>query len=328
MINTYNKALEYLNKKNLQKHINTLAKKYKNKKILIYGAGMFFDVISENFDISKLNIVAISDIKFNEETIYKGIKIVSPDKIKDLNFDAIIISNFAVRKIKNSVKSQIVPLCGKFKIEYFNKYTVKEFIYGVFEALNEKYESKSAKQSKLAHKYLDGLTGIEIGGSAHNSFGLKTLNVDYTDELTNFKKAEVDLVGYSMKVDVVSQGDDLPFKDNEWDFVISSHVFEHFWDPIKALKEWLRVIKPGGYVFMIVPHKERTFDRSRKRTTLQELINRHTGDLIDPKTYGHHSVWITEDALELCKYLNLNVVEYQDVDDKVGNGFIIIIKKD
>jgi hypothetical protein len=29
-------------------------------------------------------------------------------------------------------------------------------------------------ESKLAHQYLDGLKGIEIGGSAHNSFGLDT----------------------------------------------------------------------------------------------------------------------------------------------------------
>ena len=28
-------------------------------------------------------------------------------------------------------------------------------------------------ESKLAHQFLDGLTGLEIGGSAHNPFGLK-----------------------------------------------------------------------------------------------------------------------------------------------------------
>jgi len=43
------------------------------------------------------------------------------------------------------------------------------------------------KESALAHKLLDGLAGLEIGGSAHNSFGLKTRNVDYTAELTCFK---------------------------------------------------------------------------------------------------------------------------------------------
>ncbi len=40
------------------------------------------------------------------------------------------------------------------------------------------------RESQLAHKYLDGLKGLEIGGSEHNSFGLDTLNVDYTDDMT------------------------------------------------------------------------------------------------------------------------------------------------
>ena len=41
--------------------------------------------------------------------------------------------------------------------------------------------------SKLATKLLSGLSGIEIVGSAHNSFDLDTKNVDYTDEFTIFK---------------------------------------------------------------------------------------------------------------------------------------------
>ena len=45
--------------------------------------------------------------------------------------------------------------------------------------------------SELAHKYLDGLEGIEIGGSAHNPFGLNTLNVDRFGSMdTQFKEEE------------------------------------------------------------------------------------------------------------------------------------------
>lgn len=185
------------------------------------------------------------------------------------------------------------------------------------------------RRSDLADHYLKEKRGIEIGGSYHNRFDLKTLNVDFTDEFTMFKQEEVRYCGQYMKVDIVAKGDDLPFKDNVWDFVINSHVLEHFFDPIKAINEWMRVIKPGGYLFMIIPHKERTFDRVRERTTLQELIDRHTGIIEDPNVDNtHHSVWITEDVLELCKYMNLDVVNYQDIDDKVGNGFTIVIRKE
>ena len=122
--------------------------------------------------------------------------------------------------------------------------------------------------SRLAHHYLDGLWGLEIGGSSHNPFHLNTLNVDYTDDYsTIYKQAEIEVSGSYMKVDIVAPGDDLPFKNNTLDFVISSHVIEHFYDPIKAVEEWLRVVKPGGFVYIIAPHKERTFDRDRPRNS-------------------------------------------------------------
>ena len=182
------------------------------------------------------------------------------------------------------------------------------------------------KESALAHKLLDGLEGLEIGGSAHNSFGLKTRNVDYTSELTCFKQEEIKLCGEALPVDIVSPGDKLPLDDNSVDFVISSHVIEHFPDPIKALKEWYRVVKPGGYLYIIAPHKDRTFDKERSRSTLAELIERHETGKVPETLNDHCSVWITEDFVELIGWLGWNILHVQDTDDKVGNGFTIVVQ--
>jgi glycosyltransferase involved in cell wall biosynthesis len=184
------------------------------------------------------------------------------------------------------------------------------------------------KESALAHQLLDGLAGIEIGGSAHNSFGLKTRNVDFTAELTPFKQEERKLCGESLPVDIVSPGDRLPLDSNSVDFVISSHVIEHFPDPIKALKEWYRVVKPGGYLYIIAPHKERTFDKERPRSTLAELIERHETGKVPESDLDHYSVWITEDFVELINWLGWKIVKVQDTDDKVGNGFTVVIGVD
>jgi SAM-dependent methyltransferase len=212
-----------------------------------------------------------------------------------------------------------------------------EFFPQFEEAKKKKHKEKSKpapgphlfKESALAHQLLDGQRGIEIGASIHNPFGLKTLNVDYTDDITTaFKQEEIAIYGYPLKVDIVSPGDDLPFKDNFWDFVINSHVIEHFYDPVKSIKEWLRVVKPGGYVYMIVPHKERTFDRDRPRTTLAEIIQNH--DYPNPPVpdhHGHYSVWITQDFIDICTHYGWTIIAVQDVDDKVGNGFTVVIQK-
>jgi len=190
---------------------------------------------------------------------------------------------------------------------------------------------KTFPESKLAHKYLDGLEGLEIGGSIHNPFGLNTKNVDYTDSAdTVFKREEMDKRGTFLPVDIIAPGDNIPVSDGSQDFVISSHVLEHFPDPIKALKEWYRVVREGGFIFMIVPHKERMFDRNRPRTTAGELKKRHeTGIYPTPKS-NHYSVWVTEDLLDLVEGTKLDwkVVDFQDSDDKVGNGFTIVIKKE
>lgn len=228
-----------------------------------------------------------------------------------------------------------------------------------------------SKPSPLATKLLENLHGVEIGASTQNSFFLKrSVNVDFSDEqggLWQDKNCE------PATVNIVAFGDDLPFKDNTLDYVLSSHVIEHFFDPVKALREWHRVIKPGGYIFIIAPHKDRTFDKPREVTPVAELLDRSRGririsdyvravdaaaaDKAGKEKFGptyevppqmllprgrqpesgwtryeeddhhHWSVWRTDDFVELVKALRFNIVETQDTDDKVGNGFTVVIRK-
>ena len=109
----------------------------------------------------------------------------------------------------------------------------------------------------LAEHYLNGLKGIEIGGAAHNHF-VDAINVDRAAEPhPAYIEEQLRLAGRVARIDLVAFGDDLPFKDKAVDFVLASHVIEHFYDPIKALREWERVAR--SYIFLIVPHHERTF---------------------------------------------------------------------
>ena len=175
----------------------------------------------------------------------------------------------------------------------------------------------------LAAKYLGGLKGIEIGGAAHNDFFVDAINVDrYVSMDTPYKRHERRAVGRVRNVDLVANGDDLPFKADAVDFVLASHVIEHMPDPIMALNEWTRVAR--RYVLLVVPHRDRTFDRGRPLTSVGELVERHeTGFTSDEDR--HWSVWTCESFLELCAHLGLRVVEYQDPDTRVGNGFAVVI---
>lgn len=179
------------------------------------------------------------------------------------------------------------------------------------------------RRSEFVSGYLMGMRGIEIGASSHNRFYLDAINVDrFGDGDTVYKREERRLVLHAVKVDVVAPGDELPFADDSYDFVFSSHVIEHFPDPIRALYEWVRVAR--RYVVVIAPHRNRTFDSANPLTPVSELIERHRNGFTSDVD-RHWSVWTCESFIELCHATGLHVVDRQDPDDKVGNGFTVII---
>lgn len=96
--------------KNRQAYIDKLAKKYKNKNIIVYGAGSFSNMIFENYDLSKLHIIAVADKKFetqNHNTFF-NIKCISPDEISKYKADVILIANADFTYFKKIVK-KIAP---------------------------------------------------------------------------------------------------------------------------------------------------------------------------------------------------------------------------
>ncbi|MBS4759865.1 MAG: hypothetical protein KHX03_04115 [Clostridium sp.] len=119
---------EILKKSNFQKRLEKLIKKYKNKKIVFYGAGQFFSFIKKNYDLSGLNILAVSDKKFVNfvEPVFDedlGYNMISPLNIYELKPDIVLISayvDFYVEKyfceelfVKTGHKFKYKPLCEK-----------------------------------------------------------------------------------------------------------------------------------------------------------------------------------------------------------------------
>jgi SAM-dependent methyltransferase len=45
-------------------------------------------------------------------------------------------------------------------------------------------------------------------------------------------------------------------QDSTFDFVHSSHCLEHLRDAEEGLKNWLRILKPGGYIVAMVPDED------------------------------------------------------------------------
>ncbi len=71
----------------------------------------------------------------------------------------------------------------------------------------------------------------------------------------------------------ISEGSNLSSINSEkYDFLLSSHNLEHFANPLKALFEWKRILKKNGYLIMVLPFKEKTFDHKRPVTSIDHIL--------------------------------------------------------
>jgi SAM-dependent methyltransferase len=191
---------------------------------------------------------------------------------------------------------------------------------------------------ELARRRLGALArGIEIGASAIAPFpGVRAWNVEHPSAEV-FRAAQRSLVGQVAPVHVYATAERLPVADGALDFVLASHVIEHMPDAIRALGEWDRVLAVGGTMFLIVPHRERTFDRERPPTDLRHhladfaLANTAATDAMVPTS--HYHVWRTAEFVALVEflvrvgYLDWAIEEVEDVDTRAGNGFTVVARR-
>lgn len=114
-----------------KKRIEALSKKYREKKIVIYDAGLLFSVIKENYDLNELDIIGVSDLKFDideDGSDYLGYKTINPYNLESKDIDVILIANWQPKPIKEFLEEDIFIDKPKIKIEAFFKIGLNCFV--------------------------------------------------------------------------------------------------------------------------------------------------------------------------------------------------------
>lgn len=132
---------------------------------------------------------------------------------------------------------------------------------------------------------LKGATALEPGGPSA-LFGrlgvtpvysrLASLDtLDYAEHTLWSSSSNSDIVPRRRLIGEAGRLNDVA--DGSYDALLASHVLEHLANPLGALAEWQRVVRPGGHLLLVVPHRDGTFDHRRPVTTLEHM--RHDAQL-------------------------------------------------
>src|SRR5574337_1812195 len=78
--------------------------------------------------------------------------------------------------------------------------------------------------------------------------------------------------------------------DESFGTVYASHILEHLPDPVEALRNWYRVLKPGGFLLFAVPHRD-LYEKKKEHPSRWNPREREGGG-------GHLTFWLPDRAEE------------------------------
>lgn len=153
-------------------------------------------------------------------------------------------------------------------------------------------------REQLAQKHIRG-SGLEIG-ALHYPLrvpdGVKVMYVD-CGPWEQIKKLHGD-VKPAVASWIVDDGEKLSkFEANSQDFIIANHVFEHFENPIYAIRNWASVLNPGGVIYAAIPDKDHTFDRARELTPFSHLVQDYVEGPFRSRIF-HYRDWFENAQVE------------------------------
>jgi len=176
--------------------------------------------------------------------------------------------------------------------EMFNPKFLGYFVNHVFIIRRGLYKAVYENRHYLSGKLLD--------------FGCGQKPYKKVIEVDEYIGLDIEKSGRSHKnddIDVFYDGKTIPFKNNFFDSVLSTEVFEHIFNLDDILNEIYRVLKPGGYLVVtmpfIWPEHEIPFDSARFTTFgLKWLVKNKTNfKVVKIKKTGNYvettfQVWI------------------------------------
>lgn len=169
-------------------------------------------------------------------------------------------------------------------------------------------ESETSKQRHCTREYCTG-NGIDVA-SGGDPVVPWAISLDLPVDEYCYYTGQPD--PHNEKFQWRGYATDLPFKDETLDWVYSSHLLEDYlhWGPV--LKEWVRVLKPGGNLIVLIPDMK-LWNEAVKNGQPMNAAHRHEGKVGELSTYAEN--------------LNLEILEDRLTDSFPGDYSILFVAR-
>lgn len=157
-----------------------------------------------------------------------------------------------------------------------------------------RYKNRRFSDYEIYRAHVQGKKAIEIGGPTHlfkSSLPLYSClasvdGVNFSEQtiwegnISNGMKYKYFLSKTGRQY--ISEASEISaVESNSYDVVLSSNCLEHVANPLKALREWKRVLNGSGIIVLILPNKIYNFDHNRPDTTLAHLLEDDRNDVTE-----------------------------------------------
>ena len=188
--------------------------------------------------------------------------------------------------------------------------------------------------AKEASKYLhNGCSVLEVApGPGYLAIELaklgrctKIIGLDISQDFVEIAKRNADKAGVVEEVEFrLGNVSDMPFPDNEFDFIICTAAFKNFKEPLKALNQMYRVLKSGGNALIV--DMNRNISNQQIEDYIENIKSNGIGKLFMKLIFKH---FLRNGAYTKDEFINLiSKTQFKQYDIKEKEiGFYIYLKK-
>lgn len=246
------------------------------EKIIIFGAGKVGNIVTKMMRYDK-EIIFVVDNDRKKQRWLNGYIIYPVNKILEYPGVRIVIAVDNYSSIVVQLMNMGVDNCVYYKDVYGWQYNCKSrqiMDRYISETSVGQFIGRDIKNGWMNHlvcpynyapydKYLfSGVKILDIGCgcgtflfnellNGYDAYGIECCKwkIEFCDQ----KIEDFNFPAEWRKRIIFGYGEKLPFEDNTFDIVTSYYVLEHVNDWRKCLKEMIRVLKPGGVIFLNAP---------------------------------------------------------------------------